>query len=119
MESLFVMVVGRQNRSFTPVERYWFERIKWTVQPLIQHIQVKGVRDAWMGDGVGSRLIRDVPFTPREREVFHWMIEGKRNKEIAIILECSPSTIKKHVASILMKTGAETRSGALRVLMKR
>lgn len=118
MESLFVMVVGRQNRGFTPVERYWFERIKWTAQPLVQHLRIKGVCDACSGGNAGSPLIKDLPFTQREREVFHWMVEGKRNKEIAIILECSPSTIKKHVASILMKTGAETRSGALRVLMK-
>jgi|GEM_PF-3364017 len=118
MESLFVIVVGRQNRSFTPVERYWFERIKWIAQPLVQHLRVKGVCDAISGGTAGSPLIKDLPFTQREREVFHWMVEGKRNKEIAIILDCSPSTIKKHVASILMKTGAETRSGALRVLMK-
>lgn len=118
MESLFVIVVGRQNEAFTPVERYWFERIKWTVQPLVQHLRFKGACDAFSNYPVGSKLIKELPFTKREQEVFHWMVEGKRNKEIAIILDCSPSTIKKHVASILMKTGAETRSGALRVLLK-
>jgi DNA-binding CsgD family transcriptional regulator len=117
-DTVFVMVVGRKERPFTGVERYWFERVKWTVQPLVQHLRVKGVCDALTADATGSQIVSDLPLTPREREVFHWMVEGKRNKEIAILLGCSPSTIKKHVASILSKTGAETRSGALRVLVK-
>jgi DNA-binding CsgD family transcriptional regulator len=116
-ESLFVVVVGRHQRSFTELERYWFERLKWTVQPLVQHLRAKGFRDGVKELLEGTRLLVDPPFTPREREVFQWMLEGKRNKEIAIILECSPSTIKKHVASILCKTGAETRTGALRAWM--
>lgn len=53
-------------------------------------------------------------FTPREMEVFRWMREGKRNREIGIILGCSERTIEKHVHHILEKTGAETRSGAIR-----
>lgn len=55
-------------------------------------------------------------FTPREAEVFSWMREGKRNREIAMILMCSERTVEKHVQSILKKTGTETRSGAVRVV---
>lgn len=55
-------------------------------------------------------------FTPREAEVFSWMREGKRNREIATILACSERTVEKHVQSILKKTGTETRSGAVRVI---
>lgn len=58
-----------------------------------------------------------VNFTPREIEVFHWMREGKRNREIAMILSCSERTIEKHVHRILEKTGSETRSGAIRSAM--
>ena len=52
--------------------------------------------------------------TPREIEVFSWMCEGKRNSEIGIILGCSPRTVDKHVENILRKTGAETRTAAVR-----
>lgn len=55
-----------------------------------------------------------IPLTSREREVFDWLREGKRNSEIAIILGCSPRTIDKHVENILRKTGAETRTAAVR-----
>jgi DNA-binding CsgD family transcriptional regulator len=116
--SVFVIVTGREKRVFNAVERYWFERIKWTVQPIVQHLRSKGPNHAVLEWADAPGLVGELPFTPREREVFHWMLEGKRNKEIAIILDCSPSTIKKHVASILSKTGAETRAGAVRASVR-
>lgn len=56
---------------------------------------------------------RATRLTRREREVFHWMGEGKRNGEIALILGCSARTVEKHVENILRKTGAETRGAAV------
>ncbi|BCU76599.1 LuxR C-terminal-related transcriptional regulator [Luteolibacter sp. LG18] len=53
-------------------------------------------------------------FTPREREVFDWLRQGKRNGEIAKILGCSPRTVDKHVQRILAKTATETRTAAAR-----
>ena len=50
--------------------------------------------------------------TPREREVVHWISEGKRNGEIAKILGCALRTVEKHVEHILEKTGTETRTAA-------
>lgn len=52
--------------------------------------------------------------TPRERQVFEWLREGKRNAEIAVILGCAPRTVDKHVQNILRKRGAETRTAAVR-----
>lgn len=117
-EKMFVVIAGREKRQFSVTERYWFERIKWTVQPIVQHLLQLGEREELLGRAQGGEIVTELPFTLREREVFHWMLEGKRNKEIAIILDCSPSTIKKHVASILRKTGAETRAGALRASLR-
>jgi DNA-binding NarL/FixJ family response regulator len=50
--------------------------------------------------------------TPREREVMGWLIQGKRNAEIATILMCSVNTIHKHVQAILRKLAVETRTAA-------
>jgi DNA-binding NarL/FixJ family response regulator len=50
--------------------------------------------------------------TPREEEVLHWIHEGKRNGEIAIILKLSKRTVEKHVERILRKLNAETRTSA-------
>ncbi|MGC4013055.1 MAG: helix-turn-helix transcriptional regulator [Luteolibacter sp.] len=63
---------------------------------------------------VVANVSPDIPFTRREREVFAWLQEGKRNAEIAVLLGCSPRTVDKHVQRILFKTGAETRTAAAR-----
>ena len=61
-----------------------------------------------------GRPQQELKLTFREAEVFHWMREGKRNGEIAVILGCSTRTVEKHVENILRKTGAETRAAAVR-----
>ncbi len=51
--------------------------------------------------------------TPREAEVLHWMAEGKRNSEIAIILGISERTVGKHRDHLFTKLGVETRTAAV------
>ncbi|WP_051055334.1 MULTISPECIES: helix-turn-helix transcriptional regulator [Kitasatospora] len=50
--------------------------------------------------------------TAREREVFDLLGKGLSNAEIADRLVVSGSTVKAHLARILIKTGAETRTRA-------
>lgn len=47
--------------------------------------------------------------TPRETEIFHLLLEGLSNPEIAEKLVISRSTVKAHVSSILRKLGVENR----------
>ncbi len=54
--------------------------------------------------------------TPREREVLHWIGQGKRDAEIAVILSIARRTVSKHVEHILAKLGCETRTAALGAL---
>jgi DNA-binding CsgD family transcriptional regulator len=56
--------------------------------------------------------LRQIGLTAREGEVLHWMIQGKRDKEVAHILSASPRTIHNHVRSILRKLNTETRTAA-------
>jgi DNA-binding CsgD family transcriptional regulator len=58
------------------------------------------------------RVAEDEPpyLTRRELEVAEWIAEGKRNGEIAKIIECSPRTVQKHVQHILEKLHVETRT---------
>jgi DNA-binding CsgD family transcriptional regulator len=53
-----------------------------------------------------------VSLTRREQEVLTWLREGKRDAEIATILEISTKTVGKHVEHILAKTGAKNRTTA-------
>lgn len=53
------------------------------------------------------------PLTPREREVLRMLASGLANKEIATQLTISEHTVKFHVASILGKFGAASRTEAV------
>lgn len=53
--------------------------------------------------------------TRRETQVHHWMGNGKANGEIALILGCSPGTVRKHVEHIRAKLMAENRITAARL----
>lgn len=54
-----------------------------------------------------------------EALVVPWLIRGRRNEEIALILGISSRTIEKHVAGILEKLGVETRTAAVWNIIER
>jgi DNA-binding CsgD family transcriptional regulator len=70
------------------------------------------------GNGHSARVPTSVEpspahsLTPREHEVVEWIVEGKRNGDIAAILRVSARTVEKHVQNILDKLGVENRTGA-------
>ncbi|HEX6720232.1 MAG TPA: LuxR C-terminal-related transcriptional regulator [Burkholderiaceae bacterium] len=56
--------------------------------------------------------------TQREREVLQRIAAGDSNKMIARALALSPHTVKRHVANILDKLGARSRSQAAAWLLR-
>ncbi len=58
-------------------------------------------------------LLPDETLTPREREVIQLMAQGLPNKNIAARLSISLHTVKFHVASILAKLSANSRTEAV------
>jgi DNA-binding CsgD family transcriptional regulator len=67
--------------------------------------------------GLSSRALKSVPLsalaplTLRQAEVLGWIAAGKRNREIAELLNCSVRTVEKHVENIIEALNGETRSG--------
>ena len=59
------------------------------------------------------------PLTRREREVLQMLAAGLANKEIAARLAISDHTVKFHVASILGKLGASSRTEAVSAGIRR
>ena len=59
------------------------------------------------------------PLTPRESEVLQMLASGLANKEIATRLAISDHTVKFHVASILGKLGAASRTEAVTLGIRR
>jgi DNA-binding CsgD family transcriptional regulator len=60
--------------------------------------------------------LQKIGFTPRESEILFWVIQGKRDSEIGMLLaserKVSIRTVNNHVRNILAKMNAETRTGA-------
>jgi DNA-binding CsgD family transcriptional regulator len=50
--------------------------------------------------------------SPRQREVLGWLLAGKSNVEIAIILGISAETAKLHVSAVYRRLGVGSRVGA-------
>jgi DNA-binding CsgD family transcriptional regulator len=62
----------------------------------------------------GPKALLALGLTARQAEVLYWITEGKTNPEIAIILDTSPGTVKKHAANLYAKLGVPTRTSAAR-----
>ncbi|MCF3119673.1 AAA family ATPase [Streptomyces arenae] len=56
------------------------------------------------------RLLRRLGVTVREYEVFRLMAPRPANRDIADRLYISPRTVEKHVASLILKTGRQSRA---------
>jgi LuxR family maltose regulon positive regulatory protein len=107
----------------------WHGRV---LAPVLQLALAKGVQAAFAAQvldglgapGEGSQATAAGPeprvpetgevLTPREVEVLRLLAEGASNPEIADALVISVHTVKAHVASILAKLGASSRTAAAR-----
>ena len=69
------------------------------------------------GNGEAAELFE--PLTPREKEVLQMLASGLGNKQIAAHLKISEHTVKFHVASILGKLGASSRTEAVALGLRR
>jgi DNA-binding response OmpR family regulator/DNA-binding CsgD family transcriptional regulator len=65
----------------------------------------------------GPKALLSLGVTAREAEVLYWISEGKTNPEIAIIIDASLNTVKKHAINLFAKLGVETRTGAARLAL--
>jgi len=95
---------------------------------LVDGIRVVAQGDALLAPSVTKRLIHEFSrgavaresapaelddLTPRELEVFKLMARGMSNAEIAAELVVSETTVKTHVARVLMKLGVRDRVQAV------
>lgn len=94
----------------------WFPRrfMQWLVEAVV--MRSADIPDPPSADGDvlpgGSRDSSD-ELTPRERAAFDLMRGGLSNKEIALRLDISVNTVKKHLQAALAKAGLRRRRQAL------
>lgn len=71
---------------------------------------------------IAARLaerMRRSQITPRELDVLELIAKGLSNKRIGVALDVSEGTVKTHVINILAKLGAEDRTGAVTIALRR
>ncbi len=68
---------------------------------------------------VAPRALEALGLSPREAQVLAWVVEGKTNSEIGIILGARPRTVAKHLERIFRKLGVETRTAAAASVLHR
>lgn len=61
----------------------------------------------------------DDALTPREAHVLRLIAGGNANKEIAALLSLTEETVKSHIRNILSKLGANDRTHAVTIALKR
>lgn len=61
---------------------------------------------------IRASLSKRFSLTERESEVLFWLVRGKTNKEIGLILSMSPRTVNKHLEPIFRKLSVENRTSA-------
>jgi len=69
--------------------------------------------------GQVAEHVTDSPLTPREISVLKLIAEGNANKEIAAQLSLSEESVKGYVSNILDKLGANDRTHAVTIGLKR
>jgi DNA-binding NarL/FixJ family response regulator len=68
------------------------------------------------GDSPVPAELRAIGVTSREMDVLNLIAEGLPNREIALRLYLSPRTVEHHVASLLRRTGAQSRAALVTVV---
>jgi transcriptional regulator EpsA len=74
------------------------------------HYAKKIVKDTSMGKD--RRVLRSNLLSERENEVMQWVIKGKSNQDISIILNISAYTVKNHIYRIYKKLNVSNRAQA-------
>ena len=95
-----------------------------TVQPeeLVDTIRKAAAGERHVSPELAARLAGRSPrahLSPRELDVLKLMIQGKRNREIAISLAITEGTVKIHVSNVLSKLGATDRTEAVTQALQR
>ena len=56
-----------------------------------------------------EKIEDNIVLTKREKEILSYLLDGKTNKEVSLILDISLNTVNNHVANIYEKSGVKNR----------
>lgn len=60
----------------------------------------------------------NIILTPRERQIFHLLIQNYSTKDIAAELNISEKTVRNHISNVIQKLGVDSRIQAIFELIR-
>jgi DNA-binding CsgD family transcriptional regulator len=112
--SLYAVDGRRMDVSVTPVpcsDRVIGHMVRFSIQTSAT------ILDAVLREvDIARRQIEGL--TPREREVLHYIADGKTNKAVSLATGISEKTVEKHRARILQKLGLPTTAHLLQLVAR-
>src|SRR5206468_4152550 len=116
-----VIVVARDAMDAARVEAALHDLAGWRIE-VCRPRQLAGRLDehpeAIVALVLAAAAPAGAPLTSREREILELMADGANNRIIAARLAISRHTVKFHVASILAKLGATSRTEAVALALR-
>ena len=106
-------VLNRQGRDFSDREVALLDALRRPLARLFEREHAPSPRHV----ALDRSVLAGLGLTARESEVLKWVAAGKTDRDIALLLQCSPRTVHKHLQRVYTKLGVETRTAAvMRVL---
>jgi len=110
---LVSFVLNRHGRDFSDRELALLDALRRPLARLLDRVDVAGRRLPELD----AQRLAHFRLTPREAQVLRWVAAGKTDRDVAVLLGCSPRTVHKHLQRVYTKLGVETRTAAvMRVL---
>ncbi len=107
---LAALAGGALGARMAPALKHWL--LHWQRISAELRGQARRAPAAAPAKAAGAPAGTGLPLTEREREVLERIAAGDSNKLIARAFDLSPHTVKRHVANILDKLGANSRGQA-------
>ena len=60
----------------------------------------------------------NIILTPREKEIFHLLVQNYSTRDIAKKLNISEKTVRNHISNVMQKLGVNGRASAVVELIK-
>ena len=110
------MNLGADDYLVKPVEP---DELLAAVRTRLRRHQSAGRGTTPLAAATPEALQAALSLTPREAEILSWVVQGKTNPEIGIILGIQLTTVKKHLESTFAKLGVENRTGAVTLALEK
>jgi two-component system, LuxR family, sensor kinase FixL len=109
---------GHRDNGESFLADVWFSTYKDNLRPKLAAI-IGEITEEPPPNAPYADYQERAPLSERETEVLRFLVQGLTNKEIAVKLETSESTVKNTLQQLFAKSGVRTRSQLVRVALEK